>query len=235
LLDGYVDGSAGIKVAGDRRCLSARHIEKVAGDETDELIDMLVGREVLARGLVLQCRRCRRSAWYSLEDIGSSFRCGRCRLRQRVDRSWVGDQEPAWFYELAEVVHQFIEHDGDIPVLAADLHLADSRRDVQRTAELEFFPPGFDDLPPDKRQGVEVDIAAADGYRLWIGEAATDLRPDNRRLKTVRRVADGTKAHGMLFATARERFPATVVDRINQAFTRREPVVKLMSDVRRPS
>jgi hypothetical protein len=124
---------------------------------------------------------------------------------------------------------------GDIPVLAADLHLADTRRDVQRTVELEFFPPGYDDLPPDRRKSIEIDIVASEGHRLWLGEAAMDLRPDRRRLRTLRRVAGGANAFGLLFATARSRFPASVTERISQTFSRREPVIRFLADVRSES
>jgi hypothetical protein len=142
-----------------------------------------------------------------------------------VGRSWIGDAEPAWFYELAEVVHQFIEHNGDIPVLAADEFFSDARRHVERTVELVF-------LPPNRRRSIEVDIAASEGHRLWLGEAATDLRPDGRRLKTLRRLAFGVEAYGLLFATGRERFPNSVLEAIHETFSRHQPVVSLMAGIR---
>jgi hypothetical protein len=233
LLNAYVFGDIGIEVAGGRRCLANRHIVELLGDGAMALVETLVGQGVLTRGVVLRCLRCRQTGWYSLDDVGEDFRCRRCRLEQGVERRWIGDEEPAWFYELAEVVHQFIEHNGDVPVLAADRHFAQSSRDVEKAVELEFFPPGYDERPPDKRGTTEIDIVASDGHRLWLGEASVELRLSNKKLKALRRIATAANAHGVLLATCETTFPTNLAEAAQQVLPRRGvPKITLMADIR---
>jgi hypothetical protein len=186
---------------------------------------------VLLRGLVLRCKRCRQTDWYLLDDIGQSFRCRRCYLHQRVEGHWTGTREPAWFYALAEVVHQFLDHNGEVPVLAADRYFADGKRVIDHGVELEFFPPEYDQPPKHRKKSIEVDIAVSNGHELWLGEAARNFKPSKQRMTDLRRLATVAGAHGLLLATAADSFPAAVCVTAKDVFRRREPIVEWMTSV----
>jgi hypothetical protein len=115
------------------------------------------------------------AAWYSVVAVVEKFECGRCHLEQVPDRqSWFARNEPVWSYGLAEVLYQFLEHDGELAVLAVHDEFAPSDRPLAHGFELELTPP--------HGEGVELDIFSADGYRLWVGEAKTSGRFESGRL-----------------------------------------------------
>jgi hypothetical protein len=155
---------------------------------------------VLRRGLVLKCRRCRQAAWYSVGAVGEKFECGRCHLEQIPDRhSWFARNEPVWSYGLAEVLHQFLEHDGELAVLAVHDEFEPSDRPLARGFELELTPP--------HGEGFELDIFSADGDRLWVGEAKTSGRVESGRLPFIAELASLLAAYGVLLASSKARWP----------------------------
>ena len=123
-----------------RRYLSLRDIEELTSEEgAGDALEELVTRHVLIRGLSLKCRRCRQEGWYGLDEFSETFRCRRCSLEQPMRRGWwLGDGEPAWLYRLAEVVHQFLRADGDLPLLVAWDRFGKSGRALALTNELNF-------------------------------------------------------------------------------------------------
>jgi hypothetical protein len=100
----------------DRRYLTWESFKTILNDQqVAETIDPLRSRGILVRGLVLKCSRCRQEAWHHAAAVGETFTCGRCHLQQPADRrSWLGGDEPVWSYRMAEVLYQFLEHDGDL-------------------------------------------------------------------------------------------------------------------------
>lgn len=235
LLDAYQRGdSAKEKSPGrflsqdQRRYLSLRDVEKVvdkksAGDALEQLLE----RCVLIRGLSLKCRRCRQEGWYGLDEFSGSFRCRRCSLEQEMQRGWwLGDDEPAWLYRLAEVVHQFLKADGDLPLLAAWDRFGRSGRALALTNELEF-----------KRadgSGFETDIVLSNGHELWLGEAtsSTGLEPLDR-LDQLGEIADLLSAYGVLLVTSRTRFKKGVREHFSKVFDGLWPKAEVITAVKR--
>lgn len=230
LLDAFVTASAGRDVGGGRRALTRRHVDEVVGDEGPHVLHELVELQVLSRGLVLKCGRCRQTAWYSLDDAGSWFTCARCRLEQRLDDRTAGTEEPPWFYGLAEVVHQFMAHHGEIPILAADGAFKDAKDPVDYAVELEFARNGKPGAP-----NFEIDIVASVGPDLWVGEAARNLRPDAGRLKQLKRFAEAVEARGIIFATSRAQFSSEAAARIQATFDKTQIEVRLLESTGIPS
>lgn len=217
----------GARLSSDsRRYLLWTHFEQLLGDKpVAAIIDRLLAQGVLRRGLVLKCRRCRQAAWYSMGAVGEKFECGRCHLEQVPDRqSWFGSNEPVWSYRLAEVLYQFLEHDGELAVLAVHDEFEPSNRPLAHGFELELTPP--------QGKGVEVDIFSADGYRLWIGEAKTSGRFESGRLPFVAELASLLDAYGVLLATSRPRWPPATHDEARSAFTGFWPRVRMVAGVR---
>jgi hypothetical protein len=228
LMDAYLRKDApGLSLSHDgRRYLTWTSFEKVAASfDPTEALDRMLRRGILSRGLVLRCQRCRQSAWHSIGTVGEEFRCRRCRLVQPTQRdSWGGSNEPAWSYQLAEVVYQFLSHNGDLPLLAANDSLRTATRPFQHGYELEVTDP----------RGVsrEVDIFALDGYRLWIGEASTTGRFESGRMAFVDELAGAVRAYGVLLATTKKRFSAATEAEVDSTFSGTWPRIIMLTNVK---
>jgi hypothetical protein len=187
-----------------RRYLSLEEAARVVGDRAEEVVNHLYDLGALSRGHVLKCEQCRATSFYSLTEH-QRFVCRRCRLEQRATRtSWLKDAEPAFRYELAEVIYEFLAHDNDVPLLAAydyfvSMLAARDRRPLDLGFEIEV-------VSPDGTQS-EHDIVAVWGSDLWLGEATkrADFGPGQEELARLRRLkelADLLGARGVLLATS---------------------------------
>jgi hypothetical protein len=174
-------------------------------------------RGVLARGLVLKCGRCRSTSWYGLDALSRKFVCRRCELPQPTTRErWLERDEPHWRYQLDEVVYQFLKENGDLPVLALARFLVETENDVAVDVayELRFTSP----------EGVEaeIDIVAARGFELVIGEATRAERyasdHEYNRLVEFRAVVEAVEAREVVLATSRAAFHRTTLARAAAVF-----------------
>ena len=208
-----------------RRYLLWTHFEQLLRPKpVPAIIDRMLAQGVLRRGLVVKCRRCRQAAWHSAGAVGEKFECGRCHLEQVPDRqSWFGFDEPVWSYRLAEVLYQFLEHDGELALLAVHDEFEPTSRPLAHGFELDLTPPD--------RKGVEVDIFSADGYRLWIGEAKTSGRFESERLRFIAELASLLDAYGVLLATSAARWPPPTRDEANSIFSGSWPRLRMVEGV----
>src|SRR5205814_3862179 len=82
----------------------------------------VVDRGLLHRGLIHRCSRCSAESFLDAADLGGLLRCPRCRLAFSVnDRHWFGvnqNDPPKWVLRVNEMVWQFLDANGDIPVRA---------------------------------------------------------------------------------------------------------------------
>jgi hypothetical protein len=212
IFDAYLtkSGVPGLWLSQDgRRYLTWSSFEKIVGTEVaGEHVQRLLEAKALERGVILKCERCRQQAWYDLERLSDTFRCGRCRVSQPVEKHWVAGHEPIWYYRLAEVVYQFLVHDGDLPLLAV-AEAFDETAPLQQSYELEVHPP--------TGKSLEFDIFVAERSRLWIGEANRTGEFDTARIEKLLEVARTFGAHGMILATRRATFPQTTRKAISVA------------------
>lgn len=95
---------------------------KLSGEEEATLlIDELIARDIISRGFILQCSRCRLAAWYHVGRVGDEFTCSRCGLTQPYShKNWKSPAEPRWYYRLAETVYLFYESSSHLTALALD-------------------------------------------------------------------------------------------------------------------
>ena len=197
----------------------------------------LEGVGALIRGLVLKCARCRGARFYRLEELGQTFRCVRCWLEQPLTiKSWMVGPEPPWRYALAEVIHHLLEHNGDLPLLAAnDFMLAragarQSAAAIQFTGELAIVNAEGTDW--------ELDIVITDGFDLWVGEATTKARLEGtnakelQRLRRLRAAAEALSARGVLLITS-ERWETTTSERARNVFPDIWPTLEIIEQGRR--
>lgn len=211
-----------------RRYLSLREIEKLLGkDIAGVTLQPLVESGVLIRGLNLKCRRCRQAAWYGMGDFSERYRCRRCGLEQELRKGWwLGEEEPCWDYGLAEVVHQFLKADGDLPLLAAWDRFGSSGRTLALANEVNFTRPDG--------KSFETDIVLSDGHELWLGEAtsSTAIEP-LQRINWLGDLAELLPAYGVLLVTSRKRFKPGVRDRFEEVFDGLWPKREIITAVKR--
>jgi len=204
-----------------RRFFTLPELERVAADAgAADAPAVVVGLEeagALRRGLLLKCAFCRQATFYGLDDVGSAYTCQRCRTEQPLrSRSWMCGPEPPWRYGLAEVVFQFLAHNGDLPLLGA-LHLAEEQRKrraprgPERQVQLSFEL----DLTDADGERSELDILLADGSDLWVGEATRRDRfadsggAEHARLQRLAEVARLLNARGVVVVSAKTFQPGT--------------------------
>lgn len=209
-----------------RRYLTYAHFERLLdGERVRSIIDPLLDRGVLTRGVVLKCVRCRQAAWHSAATVADRFTCERCGLAQNADReAWFDTAEPVMSYRLAEVLFQLLEHDGELPLLATREAFLNSERPIGRGYELAI-------TAPDGRLQ-EVDIFISDGYRLWIGEASVKAEFNEERLSFLAELADVVGAYGVLLATSRGKWRSTTRERAVEKFPGPWPQLRLLAEVK---
>lgn len=214
-----------------RRYLTLADLGSVLGnaDAAAALLATLEPREVLRRGVILKCRRCRATAFYSAADFEPTFRCARCRLDQVPDRwSWLSTVEPQWYYRLDEVVFMFMQANGHLPLLASFDRFHNSREAVTYAFELEV-------VSPDGEQS-ELDIVLADGARLWVGEAtiadqfAPSTHAEQERLSRLAAVAAALDAYGVLLVSE-QTFTSRTKGNVGNAFPSFWPRVEYRESV----
>jgi hypothetical protein len=192
----------------------------VEGADVATLGAALYDRGVLVRGHILKCEHCRATSFYSLTE-DQRFTCVRCRTVQRATRfSWLEKPEPEFRYALNEVLFQFLDNNGDLPLLAAYDHFV-----VGRERERLPFDIAFElELTPPAGGLREHDIVATLGAELWIGEATvTDsLGPTNiEEVERISRLAESARAlsvRGVLLITTSQSFSARTKQSVANAF-----------------
>lgn len=192
-------------------------------------LDELLLRRVIDRGLVLDCGTCSYDGWYSLEEVGTSFRCPRCRAETPLTQeTWrLPETEPMWFYSLSEVVFQFLSNNGHAPLLA----LGKLR---ERTRAFMFEPEML--ISDGTGWKCELDIWVIRDGRIAIGEAKTTAKLGNpsetdRFIENLRRAANAIRADEIVIATTRESWHSSVEPKLMQAFAGSRQELVVLSDL----
>jgi hypothetical protein len=203
-----------------RRYLTFAHAMSVTGGDevapVRQLLDGLLERGVIQRGLILDCGVCSYDGWYPLEELGEDFRCPRCRARTRLaGPAWkLPPEEPLWFYALSEVVFQFLKNNGHATLLAL--------RKLQEQTRAFMFEPEMD-IKDGVGWGCELDIWVVRDGRIAIGEAKTVDRlgtptETTRLLENLRRAALALRAREVVFATTAVAWQPSVERKVAAAF-----------------
>lgn len=195
-----------------RRFLSFRDIlavSRLGAQEARALLDSYVEREILAPGFLLHCPVCRLAGWYATDESATRFVCMRCRRESLLTlATWKRPRRgPLWFYSLAEVVFQAVNHDCQVPILALR-KLAHKSHTFDYTPEL--------DVTDDSGEVAELDICCLVDGRIVVGEAKRinrlgDTRlKEEEKLKRLLRAAEAATADRVVLATAAKSWrPAT--------------------------
>lgn len=196
-------------------------------------VDRLVELRVLRRGLLLKCSDCLHLGWYSAEAVGQRFSCTRCATAQTiVAASWRQPDEPSWFYDLAEVVYQALDHNAHVPVLAlAALKVEGGARPFDFTSDLDIYSDGA--------KVDEVDFVAVANGRVLVGEAKkgttlTDRgRADDEQnaLAKLVEVADALAADEIIVASSSPTFNSATLAALRAEGAQKGIDVRTMTSV----
>ncbi len=170
---------------------SGHGVETEIVQSTSEIVDRLLSSSVLRRGFCLKCRQCRSFEFYDLEDVGQTFSCVRCRANNLItsQSGRGGSTEPAWYYELTEVVYQAHRQNFAVPVLALE-RFTRAHESVLTMSEHRVRGSGVN---------IEIDLWLSSTGRL-LSERQSSLAV-SKRLRKMRRI--------LSFATARS--PSSLV------------------------
>lgn len=161
-------------------------------NEARGLVDRLLLKGVLVRGLVLKCERCRYTDFYPLARLGRGFTCGRCLGGQPlVAPSWFGHgpDEPNSYYSLDELAFQAMKRNVEGPALALAALGADASA-ARHSWSITLKAPD-----ETKQATLELDFACLVHGKLYAGEAKTNGKlcdrsskkdPDDEARKTLR-------------------------------------------------
>lgn len=212
-----------------RRYLDLVAIEKIVGSRkhASGILDELLQRGVLHRGLIFQCAFCRNADWYSIAKVSDVFECSRCGKSQAYKKAhWKHPEEPSWYYKLDEIVFQGYKHGMIAPTLTND-YLRNRSSSFQFASEQEVFEMGA------AKPLMEIDVFAIADGRLVLGEAKTSSTVDSgardrrKAIEKYRGLAQKLHVHSVVFATLAEGWsPATLAD-LESAFA--GPTIELLA------
>ena len=132
---------------------------KATGKDAGPVIDELVTRGVVVRGLRVYCQTCGYRSFLTLSDARPRATCPAC----LAQAEFIGEIEPTFHYRLNAMVDRASDNGVLVHLLVwAQLLRIDAKA---------WVLPGVN-LKLDKR-GTEVDILALLGSTIWFGEAKT--------------------------------------------------------------
>lgn len=167
---------------------------------------------ILRRGFGLKCTACRFPAFYSLEVVGESWECERCRTRQDLNAGWpLPHDEPPLVYVIDEVVGQALDHHIEVPALALDRAGRATRQGFRHALGLEVRSSEDEEIS-------DIDYAYLDGHELVLGEAKSNGKIPAKEVKKLVRIAETITADRLEFATTE----ATWAEGSKQAIARYE-------------
>lgn len=161
-----------------RAYLSLDAFSRTLGDSAraTALIDELTAKDILHRGFIFHCFRCRLAAWYGLGEVSREFKCKRCDFVQPLSqRSWKQTEEPRWYYRLVETVYLFYDSNSYLTALA----LAKLRQ--QSKEAFHYICEANIKNYPKQGEQKEIDILAISDGKLILGECK-DCKPKAKDL-----------------------------------------------------
>jgi hypothetical protein len=174
---------------------------KLSEVEIRTWLDRRLETGAVRMGTILGCGICPWVDFYRTDEFGAAFTCARCGSSNTVTHArWrEPDPGPHWYYEVHPTAFEFIEQNGDVPLLAVHRY---ARQIGQVVFELDVLK-GNKTKPE-----MEVDFAFLDRDRLVIGEAKRPGKLDGKnaaeRIEDVKKLLDAARildASEICFAT----------------------------------
>jgi hypothetical protein len=214
------DGEGSFLEGEKRRYLYFNEIESILSTNSRDIVDYLLEREILYRGFIFKCQKCRNAAWYPIEDVTSKFKCSRCKTEQLFKREhWREPKEPRWYYKLDEVVYLGIKHNMHVPILALMKLKKTASVSFHYTPELEIRKDPLTEKP-----NLEIDFAAIIDGKVFIGEAtvenelANNAAEEKENLRKLKEVTLSIQAKKIVFATFSDEWSERTKTNVNEIF-----------------
>jgi hypothetical protein len=198
--------------------------DKETTESAAQLIGSLLNLKIIHRGMIFKCQTCRQIDWYDIEDVGNNFCCLRCRTQQTYRRTHWGNQpEPPWFYKLDEIVYQFHNHNGYIPMLSLNRMRQSAKESFFYVPEVELcISRGAN------QQKLEVDFCCCCDGKVYIGEGKkTDKleqtqQAERAALMKYRKVVDDIQAEELILSTWEARWSDRTLTTASEVFDNRK-------------
>lgn len=185
----------GIYLKDDSRMyMSLKAIEKVLGDEDKYIINHFIEKEILHRGFIFKCEKCKHTGWYDIEDVSIKFKCKRCRKTQYYNSNHLARQnpvEPEWFYKLDEAIYQGYDNDMIVPIMTLNKLKELSENSFSYTNEIEI----------EKKEKKEIDICCISDGKIIIGECKKQNNLKETEIKKYKDIYNEIGANKIIFST----------------------------------
>lgn len=203
-----------------RRYLSFKGMTTVLEDQTTAIIDYMIESKIMHRGFIFQCQRCRNAAWYSIEEITSTFTCSRCRTESLYKKiHWKKPEEPQWYYAIDEILYQGIRQNMHVPIFALK-HLKQMRQDAfHYLPEIELRRD-----PTSSKADMELDFVIVKDGRIIIGEATISGKlndhasEERKEIIRLRDLADVLHAKEVVLATYSDKWSEGTRIKVSEIF-----------------
>lgn len=191
-------------------------------------LDAKVETGAVRMGLALECGVCPWPDFYRTDELGTHFECKRCGSRNAlVHQRWRKPASaPRWYYTLHPTVVQFLNDNGDVPLLAVRAY-NQTLRTWQPEFEVELIRAG------ETRPSMEIDFAFSVREGLVVGEAKSvgrlDGSTDKERTRDARKLIEAAEILGAVeacFASTKEWAP-TAIDAIAAAVVETRTLVRI--------
>jgi hypothetical protein len=219
-----------------RRYLNFPAFQKIIGnaESSARLIDDLLRKGIILRGLILKCRFCRNADWFALAQVGQEFDCRRCGRRQHMTReNWFGADadayEASFYYKLDEIVFQGLRNDMDTPLLTLAALQERSRESFLFAPEMCFFK-GEEPKP-----WMEADLLCISDGVLTVGEVKSaasigaTATEEKTSLMNYRELAKSLGARRIVLATGSSAWNPSTQSNIDLIFKASEIEVAILT------
>lgn len=187
------------------------------------VLKSLIGKHFVFRGVDLECQLCHLKRWYTIDSIGTDFKCEGC---QRFSVAPLAFEQTPWQYRLNELCARSVDQGTLAHLLLAHVRQLNAR---YRGAEMLGFYPGVDYFERDDEvQLGEIDYVEINSGRLVVGECKlSSFGNSQQQVSKLARLARRLDAVELILASTSEPIPAEL-DEIVQAefsgqFTKYEP------------
>lgn len=233
----YLDGGA-VRLTSDRGVLSFDGLVASWPTGTPEaevraVVDDLLERRILRRGLIMRCPACSQLDFFVLDQLAQRLSCALCGAGIAfVQENWkLPVSEPQWFYDAHPAARLLLPTNSDLPLILGH-HLGRSARRAFHVGELELVQAG--------KAVAETDLIALIEDQLIVAEvkANTDLAGGGKLSAAVEkriRIAWVVRADQIVLATSKTTpWPSATVKALKEAIVAttwfgRPPAVRLIS------
>lgn len=171
-----------------RMYMGLKAIKRILEDEVDTIINDFIEKEILHRGFIFKCEKCKYTGWYDIEDVDIKFKCRRCRTVQYYESKHLVRQnpvEPEWFYKLDETIYQGYDNDMIVPILTLNELKNQSEESFMYISEIELRKK---ENP--ENQYMEIDICCISDGKIIIGECKKSNKLDEENGKSAEEIID---------------------------------------------